>query len=666
MFAALYSATPTGAAALVDVARAFSPRYESFGPLVVLDAGGLTRLFGSAHELGGHLLRELLTRAQSAPSVVSAASVSSAAPVVSASSVSSVAPVSSVSSVSVASTASAAAMLALSGPGLHIVPIGGEAAALSVLEVSVLAAFERLRLQAAPAAQAPTSSRPHDLTTPRPHDPKTSRPQDPKTPRPQDPRPSHPQASEGGWNHPRHTHQASRTRGARAPLPHPAARVGPTRQAEADMRVVLDVLRRWGIRTLGALAALPRPEVHERLGAIGVAWQRLAMGEDSRPLVPQVDEDPFEAVLELEWPIEGLEPLSFVLARLLEPLSLRLEQADRGAAVLHTVLRLTTKTACRRTLQLPAPMRDAKTLRTLILLDLESHPPDAPIDTVRVLIEPTPGRVLQWSLLERAQPAPEQVSTLVARLTALMGEGHVGSPQQVDAWRPGAFAMEKFSVQSGPPSVSANDASPTSMPSALGTSPAARSSVPSALRRFRLPVPARVQMREGRPVRVSTDRHGLSSGTVIQSAGPWRTSGEWWATAPSVSSAVPSASSSAPSLGFASSVSSATRVSASSVSSAAPVFASSASSAARVSASSVSSAARVSASSVSSAAPVFASSASSAARVSASSVSSVAPVSAPSVSWDRDEWDVVLDDGTVYRLYVEREVGQWFLEGTVD
>ena len=129
-------------------------------------------------------------------------------------------------------------------------------------------------------------------------------------------------------------------------------------------------------------------------------------------MVPWVDEIPFEAALELEWPIEGLEPLSFVLARLLEPLSERLERADRGAAVIYTSLRLTSRTVFTRTLQLPAPMRDPKTLRTLVLLDLESHPPDAPIDIVRVFIEPTPAKVLQWTLLERAQPAPEQVTTL--------------------------------------------------------------------------------------------------------------------------------------------------------------------------------------------------------------------------------------------------------------
>ncbi len=121
-------------------------------------------------------------------------------------------------------------------------------------------------------------------------------------------------------------------------------------------------------------------------------------------MVPWVDEMPFEAALELEWPIEGLEPLSFVLARLLEPLAERLERADRGAAVLYTSLRLTSRTVFTRTLQLPAPMRDPKTLRTLILLDLESHPPDAPIDIVRVFIEPTPAKVLQWTLLG-ARPA---------------------------------------------------------------------------------------------------------------------------------------------------------------------------------------------------------------------------------------------------------------------
>ncbi len=157
-------------------------------------------------------------------------------------------------------------------------------------------------------------------------------------------------------------------------------------------------LKRWGLRTLGDLAALPPDDVAARLGQDGVDWQRLARGEDSRPLVPSVPEERFEQALDLEWPIEGLEPLSFVLARLMEPLSAHLERRDRGAAVLHVRLHLVkrdgvTREVHARSLQLPAPVRDPRTLRTLALLDLESHPPSAAIDRVVVAVDPTPGRV---------------------------------------------------------------------------------------------------------------------------------------------------------------------------------------------------------------------------------------------------------------------------------
>ena len=64
----------------------------------------------------------------------------------------------------------------------------------------------------------------------------------------------------------------------------------------------------------------------------------------------------------------------------------------------------------------------AKVLRTLLLLDLESHPPSAAIDIVTIEIDPAPGRIVQYSLLERAMPSPETLATLTARLGALVGE----------------------------------------------------------------------------------------------------------------------------------------------------------------------------------------------------------------------------------------------------
>jgi protein ImuB len=167
-----------------------------------------------------------------------------------------------------------------------------------------------------------------------------------------------------------------------------------------------------------------------------------------------------------------------------------------------------------RSLELPTPMRDARTLRTLALLDLESHPPGAAIDRVVVAVDPTPGRIVQYSLLTRPLPAPEQISTLMARLGALMGEGRCGSPAPVDSWRPGAFTMRPFAPTDEGPAVEVSSALP---------------SVPvTALRRFRHPVPARVAAERGAPVRVTTDRRGLLGGRVERAAGPWRTSGGWW------------------------------------------------------------------------------------------------------------------------------------------
>jgi protein ImuB len=270
------------------------------------------------------------------------------------------------------------------------------------------------------------------------------------------------------------------------------------------------------LKTLGALAALPSADLFERLGDTGLALQGLARGEDTRPLVPASEAERFEAVLGLEWPVEGLEPLAFLLGRLLDPLCAKLERHDRGAATLHVRLRLVTRETHVRRLDLPAPFRDARVLRTLILLDLESHPPAAGIDEIALAVDPAPGRITQWSLLQRALPSPEDLSTLNARLAALMGEGRCGSPTLLDTHRPGAFAVAPFaggaSKASGPPH---SPYSPLLSPC----------SCPSAFRRIRTPLPARVTLEGGRPVRVTAP--GLA-GRVVVSAGPWRTSGNWW------------------------------------------------------------------------------------------------------------------------------------------
>jgi protein ImuB len=317
---------------------------------------------------------------------------------------------------------------------------------------------------------------------------------------------------------------------ARAVAPLPIERLSALQGPDAssgphdpDLDALVVTLRRWGLRTLGELAALPPGEVAARLGQSGVRWQRVACGEDLRPLVPSAPEERFEQALDLEWPIEGLEPLSFVLGRLLEPLSAHLDRRGRGAAVLHVRLHLVTRALHERSLQLPVAMREARTLRTLLLLDLESHPPPAAIDRVVVAVDPTPARVVQFSLLTRPLPSPEQLSTLMARLQALMGETRCGAPVPVDSWEPGAFAMagSAFAVRSG--AAGSAFAVGSAFASGFGeTTPIV------ALRRYRVPVIARVREEGGRPVRVTADRAGAPGGRVVSCSGPWRTSGAWW------------------------------------------------------------------------------------------------------------------------------------------
>ena len=277
--------------------------------------------------------------------------------------------------------------------------------------------------------------------------------------------------------------------------------------------MLLPVVQRWGIKTLGELAALPANELFSRLGHGGLELQRIARGEDSRPLVPELDEERFEETVTLEWPIEGLEPLSFVLGGVLEPLCTHLDTRGMAAGMLHVRLTLVSREIHERTLRFPASVSDSKVLRTLILLDLDAHPPSAGIDRVTVVADPVPARTLQFSLLERAVPSAENISTLLARLTVLMGDQRCGSPALVDTHQPGAFEMRPFTPKAHPP---------TRDQQRLGTCLA------PVLRRFRNPMSARVTVECGCPVRVSTAQPHSANGRVVTRAGPWRSSGQWW------------------------------------------------------------------------------------------------------------------------------------------
>ncbi len=306
----------------------------------------------------------------------------------------------------------------------------------------------------------------------------------------------------------------------------------------------LTTLARWGLRTLGDLAALPLQGLAARLGPEGLRLARAARGEDEAPLSPTAETETFELRLELEWPVDGLEPLSFLLARLLEPLMATLVQRARSAQAVTLALELADGSRHHQTVRTSGPSVEPRTWRTLLLLDLEAEPPRDAIVALTVQAEPTPPRIVQFSLLDPAQPAPEQLAELLSGLRDWALCGRAGSARLLDAHRPEAFAVASFAP--GPFEPRVTDPYTPRL----------------ALRTYRPPLPADVIVREGTPAYVASQ--GIR-GRIADRAGPWRASGDWW-----------------------------------------------------------------------------------------------------DVAWSREEWDVALESGGLYRIYRDTLQGVWFVEGEID
>jgi protein ImuB len=268
-----------------------------------------------------------------------------------------------------------------------------------------------------------------------------------------------------------------------------------------------ELLARWGLRTIGDLARLPSSGLAERFGPDGPRLRRLARGEDDGLFVPAIAPSAFEMTLELDWPVDGLEPLAFLLTRVLEPLCAGLVARGRRAAALTLDLGLVDRSIHRRVLKPAAPSAEPRTWRTLVLLDLEVHPPRDAIQAITVRAEPTPSRPLQFSLLDPALPSPERLAETMARLHSWTAAGRGGAASLLDTHRPGAFAVGTFAP--GPVVPRAATAGPPRV----------------ALRAFRPPLPAHVAVRDGSPAFVAAA--GIR-GAVAAHAGPWRASRDWW------------------------------------------------------------------------------------------------------------------------------------------
>lgn len=291
-----------------------------------------------------------------------------------------------------------------------------------------------------------------------------------------------------------------------------------------------EVLRHWGIATCGALAALPVLSLSECVGQEGVRLHAIACGKSHRALVLAQPALMFEESLELEDAVEELEPLSFLLGRLLDQLCARV--SARALAIRIILLQFELQPAFEDafdvsrealrgkqlsgtfscSLHLPRPVQDSKLLLKLLRLRLQDRPPHAPVQKIRMSAEPDRPLAVQGGLFLPAAPDPDKLELTLARLAAIVGETNVGSARLLDSHRPDAFRMQKFAAASVPAS-----SEPSLHP--LAENPKL------AFRFFRPPLPAYVSLRQSRPAKVAWKG---KTGKVIQASGPWRLSGHWW------------------------------------------------------------------------------------------------------------------------------------------
>jgi protein ImuB len=119
-----------------------------------------------------------------------------------------------------------------------------------------------------------------------------------------------------------------------------AAFLAPFPLAVLDRPELAGTLDRLGVRSLGALAALPAGGVGARFGADGVAAHRLARGLDPRPAAPRRPAEDLAVAHEFDPPAEADEPVVFVAKMLADRLHAVLGSA--GLSCVRLEIAITT------------------------------------------------------------------------------------------------------------------------------------------------------------------------------------------------------------------------------------------------------------------------------------------------------------------------------------
>ena len=303
-----------------------------------------------------------------------------------------------------------------------------------------------------------------------------------------------------------------------------AARSEPDRRLTEE---ILRILHKWGIHTLGQLAALDKEELRNRLGPEVVRlWER-ANGTATRLLKFVQPPETFDESFEFDHEIETAEPLLFILRRFLEQLALRLSAIYLVAKELTLRISFSNKQTYERVFKIPQPTNDVDLLFRMLQTHLENFKSKHPIVAVALTAQPIRPASQQFGLFETALRNPQQLYETLARLSALLGSDRVGTPIKEETHRPDTFRMEPFTwtlaADSEPEwrSAASTSRNPSSSPSSQNEEKGSTRGV--ALRRFRPATAASIFVSEHKHLEGEKIR-----GRVVDQAGPFLLSGNWW------------------------------------------------------------------------------------------------------------------------------------------
>ncbi len=215
----------------------------------------------------------------------------------------------------------------------------------------------------------------------------------------------------------------------------------------AELSRLLAIFHKWGVHTLGDLAALERDQLGLRLGPLALQLWDQAAGKSTRLLRLVRPPELFEEQLEFEHEIETTEPLLFVLRRFLEQLSRRLDTLYLVARELQLALTFADKSRYAHRFQIPDPTHSVEILFRLLQAHLENFRAEHPIVAVSLALLPAPPARQQFDLFETPLRDPSRLHETLTRLTGLLGTERVGTPVREDSHRPDAFHLEPFSWQ---------------------------------------------------------------------------------------------------------------------------------------------------------------------------------------------------------------------------